>query len=182
MDIKKKKLFPHPASIPSISTMTEGSKRKLRTEKGIVIKPFQNDPFENLPLPAIRRISTRPEISVKQLGILQSISSPFDRDADTKTLKLKELQEKKELEARGYLSDIIRSSIIDPKKVKQFEKTKRASGYIQQIMDKPSYKKGGMVKKTGDAILHKGEVVVPTHRVETVKKAMKKNGLKPISK
>lgn len=29
----------------------------------------------------------------------------------------------------------------------------------------PSYKKGGIVKKTGPALLHKGELVVPKHRM-----------------
>ena len=36
-----------------------------------------------------------------------------------------------------------------------------------------SYKKGGMVKKTGLAYLHKGEMVVPKKDVNKVKKAMK---------
>jgi hypothetical protein len=44
------------------------------------------------------------------------------------------------------------------------------------------FKKGGKVKKTGVAKLHKGEVVVPAHRVETVDKALKKAGLKPLKK
>jgi hypothetical protein len=46
----------------------------------------------------------------------------------------------------------------------------------------PSFKKGGKVKKTGLALVHKGEVVVPVHRVETVDKALKKAGLKPLKK
>jgi hypothetical protein len=44
------------------------------------------------------------------------------------------------------------------------------------------FKKGGKVKKTGLALVHKGEVVIPAHRVETVDKALKKAGLKPLRK
>lgn len=48
--------------------------------------------------------------------------------------------------------------------------------------DAPQYKDGGRVKKTGLALVHKGEVVVPAHRVETVDKALRKQGLKPLKK
>lgn len=44
----------------------------------------------------------------------------------------------------------------------------------KQRRESPSYKKGGIVSKTGLAKLHAGEVVVPVHRVATVKKIMKK--------
>lgn len=44
------------------------------------------------------------------------------------------------------------------------------------------YKKGGLVQKTGLALVHKGEVVIPAHRVATVDKALKKAGLKPLKK
>lgn len=44
----------------------------------------------------------------------------------------------------------------------------------------PEYKKGGKVKKTGMAKVHKGEVVIPKARVEAVEKAVKKAGLKSI--
>lgn len=43
-------------------------------------------------------------------------------------------------------------------------------------------KKGGMVKKTTIARLHKGEVVVPANKVAKVDKALKKAGLKPLKK
>jgi len=36
------------------------------------------------------------------------------------------------------------------------------------------FKKGGMVKKTGIAKIHKGEMVVPKKKVKKVKKAMKR--------
>ena len=36
------------------------------------------------------------------------------------------------------------------------------------------FKKGGMVKKTGPALLHKGELVVPKHLVKNVSKTVKK--------
>lgn len=44
------------------------------------------------------------------------------------------------------------------------------------------FKKGGKVKKTGLAKVHKGELVVPAHRVASVEKAVKKAGLKPLKK
>jgi hypothetical protein len=40
----------------------------------------------------------------------------------------------------------------------------------------PSYKKGGRVKATGLAKLHKGERVVPKNKVKSVEKAMRKRG------
>jgi hypothetical protein len=40
----------------------------------------------------------------------------------------------------------------------------------------PSYKKGGIVKKTGLANLHKGERVVPKKDVKRTEKTMKKYG------
>lgn len=39
-----------------------------------------------------------------------------------------------------------------------------------------SYKKGGRVKKTGLARLHRGELVIPRNKVKRVKKAMRKRG------
>ena len=43
------------------------------------------------------------------------------------------------------------------------------------------FKKGGIVGSTGVALVHKGELVVPAHRVEAVKAAVKKAGLKPLN-
>jgi hypothetical protein len=40
----------------------------------------------------------------------------------------------------------------------------------------PQYKKGGMVKKTGVALVHKGEKVIPKKDVKRTSKAMKKYG------
>ena len=36
------------------------------------------------------------------------------------------------------------------------------------------YKKGGTVKKTGIALVHKGELIIPASKVKAVKKLMKK--------
>lgn len=36
------------------------------------------------------------------------------------------------------------------------------------------YKKGGVVRKTGLALVHKGELIIPTSKVKSVKKLMKK--------
>lgn len=44
------------------------------------------------------------------------------------------------------------------------------------------FKKGGKVKKTGVYMLHKDEIVIPAHRVEAIVKAVKKAGLKPLTK
>ena len=46
----------------------------------------------------------------------------------------------------------------------------------------PQLKKGGLVKKTGIALVHKGEVVIPASRVKAVEKAMKAAKLKPLKK
>jgi len=46
--------------------------------------------------------------------------------------------------------------------------------------DIPEFKKGGKVKKTGLAKVHKGELVIPANRVKAVKKAVKKAGMKPL--
>lgn len=46
----------------------------------------------------------------------------------------------------------------------------------------PEYKKGGEIKKTGLAKLHKGEVVIAANRVKAVEGALKKAGLKPLKK
>ena len=55
--------------------------------------------------------------------------------------------------------------------------------YIQQIIPTaPWMKKGGRAKKTGLYKLHKGEVIVPSHRVKTVDKALKKSKCKPLKK
>jgi len=40
--------------------------------------------------------------------------------------------------------------------------------------------KGGLIKKTSLAKLHKGEIVIPANRVEAVKRAVKKAGLKAL--
>jgi hypothetical protein len=40
----------------------------------------------------------------------------------------------------------------------------------------PSYKRGGMVRKTGLARVHRGEIVVPRHRVKRAKRAMRRTG------
>lgn len=46
----------------------------------------------------------------------------------------------------------------------------------------PPMKKGGLIKYTGTYTLHKGEVVIPAHRVKSVEKALKEKGMKPLKK
>jgi hypothetical protein len=80
----------------------------------------------------------------------------------------------------------------DPKKPSRWKSAAKAAGselssYGTEMMNESrsdsasrigpvSYKKGGRVKKTGLARLHKGEVVVPRNKVRKYKKAMRRNG------
>lgn len=41
----------------------------------------------------------------------------------------------------------------------------------------PKFKKGGVVKKTGPAIVHKGERVIPANKRKMVEKMLKKKGV-----
>lgn len=59
------------------------------------------------------------------------------------------------------------------------ESDKIPPGFVQHLNDRKkandnawmkSFKKGGMVHKTGPAFLHKGELVVPKHAVEAMHK------------
>lgn len=50
----------------------------------------------------------------------------------------------------------------------------RASSNIHAV----SYKRGGQVKRTGLARLHKNEYVVPRGKVKRVKKAMRRSGIR----
>ena len=45
---------------------------------------------------------------------------------------------------------------------------------IGKLMTVGSYKKGGKVKKTGLALVHKGELVVPANKVKKFKKSWQK--------
>jgi hypothetical protein len=56
---------------------------------------------------------------------------------------------------------------------------RRGTDYGAEI---PEFKKGGLVKKTQVAKVHKGELVIPANRVKAVEKAVKKAGLKPLKK
>ena len=51
-----------------------------------------------------------------------------------------------------------------------------------EVAAKMGYKKGGKIPKAGLYKLHKGEVVVPAHRVKTVDKALRKSKRKPLKK
>lgn len=58
-----------------------------------------------------------------------------------------------------------------------------ANGQLPNLNGKKAhFKKGGKIPKSGLYKLHKGEVVVPAHRVKTVDKALKKCRLKPLKK
>ena len=63
------------------------------------------------------------------------------------------------------------------------KKTFFAEGQLPNLNGKKAhFKKGGKIPKSGLYKLHKGEVVVPAHRVKTVDKALKKYRLKPLKK
>ena len=63
------------------------------------------------------------------------------------------------------------------------KKTFFAEGQLPNLNGKQAhFKKGGKIPKAGLYKLHKGEVVVPAHRVKTVDKALKKSGRKPLKK
>ena len=47
----------------------------------------------------------------------------------------------------------------------------------QTPVNLPSYRRGGKVRKTGVARVHKGEYVVPRSKVKKVKRAMKGRGM-----
>ena len=57
------------------------------------------------------------------------------------------------------------------------DESDRASAISQNIRP-VSYKRGGTVRKTGLARVHKGEVVIPRNKVKRVKRAMRKAGRK----
>lgn len=67
-------------------------------------------------------------------------------------------------------------------KMQQANKAKSGSNLFKgQLTGKlPAYKKGGKVKKTGPALVHKGEVVVPKNKVKKLKKA--KTGIQMLMK
>jgi len=74
----------------------------------------------------------------------------------------------------------IQSSQSAPANIKVEPDLTRRAGSLPPINSAPTYSKGGSVKKTGMAKVHKGEVVIPKARVEAVEKAVKKAGLKSI--
>jgi len=63
--------------------------------------------------------------------------------------------------------------ITEETSVRPSTATTRPARITEETSGVDSYKKGGMVKKTGLAYLHKGEMVVPKKDVNKVKKAMK---------
>ena len=74
---------------------------------------------------------------------------------------------------RERLLEPYRSIFVEPKVITP------AGSALNAIRHLKGYYFGGLVKKTGKAILHKGEMVVPKKKVPQVKKALKKAGVKP---
>ena len=62
----------------------------------------------------------------------------------------------------------------------RLQKAMGVVGYIPPIVELPEYKNGGLVKKTGLAKAHAGELVIPASRVKSIKAAVKKAGLKAL--
>jgi hypothetical protein len=69
---------------------------------------------------------------------------------------------------------LIARTTIDPASVPQVPSSRVPQRPIAE------FKNGGLVKKTGLAKVHKGEIVIPANRVESVKKAVKRAGLKAL--
>lgn len=117
----------------------------------------------------------------------------FDETAPTMTTSPVRTYEGRE-KAKGFKTDpthIIPPSIMPP--VLQLpSSTKEKERFAREgskKKDEPyertpvqEFKKGGKVKKTGMAKVHKGELVVAAHRVASVERAVKKAGLKPLKK
>jgi hypothetical protein len=74
----------------------------------------------------------------------------------------------KQKKALGWVGTITQGSrMITGKKLGR-ALNERAVGAVSM----PSYKKGGKVKKTGKALVHKNEVVLPVGVVKSLKKLM----------
>ena len=74
----------------------------------------------------------------------------------------------KQKKALGWVGTITQCSrMITGKKLGR-ALNERAVGAVSM----PSYKKGGKVKKTGKALVHKNEVVLPVGVVKSLKKLM----------
>lgn len=64
---------------------------------------------------------------------------------------------------------VLRATGLDKKLEKGIKDTKKQLGF----------KHGGMVKKTGKALVHKGEFVIPAKDVKKIKKLVKQHKAKP---
>lgn len=64
----------------------------------------------------------------------------------------------------------------EEKKKREEEESKKAPsrGPLKSLLSIPSYKKGGKVKKTGLARLHKGERVIPKKKSESMSQFVKR--------
>lgn len=74
--------------------------------------------------------------------------------------------------------------VIQPENMPNLAEVPRTSVEEPRTPNRVSaeFKKGGLVKKTGLAKVHKGELVIPANRVKAVEKAVKDAGLKPLKK
>lgn len=62
------------------------------------------------------------------------------------------------------------------------ERKKKKSSSPDERTSIQEFKKGGLVKKTGVALVHRGELVIPANKVVSVDKALRKAGMKPLKK
>jgi hypothetical protein len=69
-----------------------------------------------------------------------------------------------------------------PPERREHYKNQREKQMADEPDKHPSKSKGGEIKKTGIYKLHKGEIVVPANRVESINKSLKKDNKKPLKK
>lgn len=70
----------------------------------------------------------------------------------------------------------VRNDYEESKRISAAKRSQKPSTKTPQVAAGvyPSYKKGGRVRKTGLALLHKGEKVIPKKNVKRVEKAVRK--------
>lgn len=72
------------------------------------------------------------------------------------------------------LSIAVRNDYEDSKRISAEKRNQKQATPQLAAGVFPSYKKGGKVRKTGLALLHKGERVIPRKKVKLAEKAMRK--------
>tara|TARA_R100000951_G_scaffold116712_1_gene130019 strand:+ start:1782 stop:2057 length:276 start_codon:yes stop_codon:yes gene_type:complete len=79
--------------------------------------------------------------------------------------------------AAGLLAPIVLRATGLDKKIE--EGIRRMPSDVRLVKKQLGFKHGGLVKKTGKALVHKGEFVISKKDVDKLKKAVKKRTVKP---